>query len=195
MLLGENWRNPLISKFLATIQNPLITKRVHFYKRGPSGRGGWILLLTFPNPLHSGKWVTLYFGRSASALSRASTSSSTVGIVTFFLRTEAQERGSFSPRSSFVSYDFLSKNILPKLSHSGWRITSPIGLPDLAGRFPETTGYQKAQTYLIKQLEGIGITPIFQPFSITVRDIQECSLILYGLNRKEKLRAIPFRFF
>ena len=69
-----------------------------------------------------------------------------------------------------------------------------LASPDLAGRFPETTGYQKAQTYLIKQLEGIGITPIFQPFFINVRDIHESSCILYGSNRKEKLRAIPFRF-
>jgi len=124
------------------------------------------------------------------------TSSSTVGIVyVLFKNGRLKERGSFSPRSSFVSYDFLSKEYFAKIEPQ--RLKDHIAYlasPDLAGRFPETTGYQKTQTYLIKQLEGIGITPIFQPFSITVRDIQECSLILYGLNRKEKLRAVPFRF-
>ena len=71
---------------------------------------------------------------------------------------------------------------------------SYLASPELAGRFPGTPGYQKAQTYLIKQLEGMGVTPIFQPFSITVKDIKEATLILKGSNRGENLKAIPFRF-
>jgi hypothetical protein len=154
------------------------------------------LILTFPNPLHPGKWVTIYFGRSASALSRART-------IFFygwdsyvlFKNGRPKERGSFSPRSSFVSYDFLSKEYFAKIELQRLRDhIACLASPELAGRFPETVGYQKAQTYLIKQLEGIGIIPILQPFSITVRDIQESSLILYGSNTKERLRAIPFRF-
>jgi hypothetical protein len=71
---------------------------------------------------------------------------------------------------------------------------SYLASPELAGRFPGTPGYEKSQTYLIKQLEGMGVTPLFQPFSITVKDIKEATLILKGSNRGETLKAIPFRF-
>jgi hypothetical protein len=140
--------------------------------------------------------VTIYFGRSASALSRAR-------YIFFygwdsyilFKNGRPRERGNFSPRSSFISYDFISKEHFSKIEPQ--RLKDHIAYlasPELAGRFPETTGYQKAQTYLIKQLEEIGITPILQPFSITIKDVQECNLILYGSNTKEKLKTIPFVF-
>jgi hypothetical protein len=64
----------------------------------------------------------------------------------------------------------------------------------MAGRSPGTPGYEKAQAYLIKQLEGMGISPVVQPFSIAVKDIKESTLILKASNREEKLKAIPFRF-
>ena len=51
---------------------------------------------------------------------------------------------------------------------------------ELAGRFPGTLGYQKAQAYLIKQLEGMGLTPVTQPFSITVKEVKECHLDFEG---------------
>jgi hypothetical protein len=64
----------------------------------------------------------------------------------------------------------------------------------MAGRLPGTPGYEKAQAYLIKQLEGMGITPVVQSVSIAVKDIKESTLILKGPHREEKLKAIPFRF-
>jgi aminopeptidase N len=197
MLLGENWKSPLISKLLATIPKPIDHKEGSFFVKGERlDEGDESLLLTFPNPLHPGKWVTIYFGRSASALSRAR-------YIFFygwdsyilFKNGRPRERGNFSPRSSFVSYDFLSKDHFIKIEPQRLKDhVAYLASSELAGRFPETTGYQKAQTYLIKQLEGIGIVPIVQPFSITVKDIQECHLILYGSNTREKLKAIPFRF-
>jgi hypothetical protein len=197
MLLGESWKNPLISKFLANISKPIDYKEGSFFIKGDRmDEGDESLLLTFPNPLHPGKWVTIYFGRSASALSRAR-------YIFFygwdsyvlFKNGRPKERGGFSPRSSFVSYDFLSKEYYAKIEPQRLRDhIAYLASPELAGRFPETTGYQKTQTYLIKQLEGIGITPIFQPFSITVKDITEATLILKGSNRGETLKAIPFRF-
>jgi hypothetical protein len=66
--------------------------------------------------------------------------------------------------------------------------------PDLAGRFPGTTGYRKAQAYLAKQLEEMGISPIHQPFSITVKDIGRSDLILKTPMGEESLKAVPLRF-
>jgi hypothetical protein len=140
--------------------------------------------------------MTIYFGRSASALSRAR--------YLFFYGWDSyilfkngrpKERGNFSPRSSFVSYDFLSKDYFAKIETQRLKEhISFLASPELAGRFPGTPGYQKAQTYLIKQLEGMGMTPILQPFSITLKDIKESTLVLKGSNREEKLKAIPFCF-
>jgi hypothetical protein len=71
---------------------------------------------------------------------------------------------------------------------------SYLSSPELAGRFPGTPGYQKSQAYVIKQLEGMGLTPLTQPFSITVRDIKESTLIFKTHNREEKLKPVPFCF-
>jgi aminopeptidase N len=197
MLLGESWKSPLISKLLANIPKPIDHKEGSFFVKGERlDEGDESLLLTFSNPLHPGKWVTIYFGRSASALSRAR-------YIFFygwdsyilFKNGRPRERGHFSPRSSFISYDFISKEHFSKIEPQRLKDhVAYLASPELAGRFPETTGYQKTQTYLMKQLEEIRITPILQPFSITIKDVQECNLILYGSNTREKLKAIPFRF-
>ena len=197
MLLGESWKTPIISKFLSNLPKPIDRKEGSFFVKGHKvDEGDESLLVSFSNPLHPGKWATLYFGRSANALSRAR--------YIFFYGWDSyilfkggrpKERGTFPPRSSFVSYDFLSKDHLAKIGPQRLRgHVSYLASPELAGRFPGTPGYQKAQAYLVKQLEGMGITPVIQPFSIPVKDIKESTLILRASNRDEKLKAIPFRF-
>jgi aminopeptidase N len=197
MLLGENWKAPVISKLLPNLPKPIDHKESSFFIKGERvEERDESFLLTFSNPLHPGRWMTIYFGRSASALSRAK--------YLFFYGWDSyilfkngrpKERGNFSPRSSSVSYDFLSKDYFAKIETQRLKEhISTLASPELAGRFPGTPGYQKAQTYLIKQLEGMGMTPILQPFSITLKDIKESTLVLKGSNREGKLKAIPFRF-
>ncbi len=197
MLLGESWKTPILSKFISHLPKPIDHKEDSFFIKGERvDEGDESLLLTFPNPLHPGKWVTVYFGRSASALSRAR-------YIFFyswdsyllFKNGKPKERGNFPPRSSFLFYNFLSKDDFVKIDPQRLREhVSYLSSSELAGRFPGTPGYQKAQAYLIKQLEGMGLTPVTQPFSITVKDIKESTLILKASNREEKIRAIPFRF-
>ncbi len=197
MLLGEHWKSPVISKLLSSPPKPLDHKEGLFSVKGEKiSEGDESLLISFSNPLHSGKWVTLYFGRSANALARAR--------FIFFYGWDSyllfkggrpKERGNFPPRNSFVSYDFVSKDHLGKIELPRLREhVSYLASPELAGRFPGTPGHQKAQAYLVKQLEGMGITPVVQPFSIAVKDIRESTVILRAPNREEKIRAIPFRF-
>jgi hypothetical protein len=197
MLLGESWKMPVLSKLISHPPKPVDHREGSFFVKGERvGEEDESLLLSFSRPLHPGKWVTVYFGRSASALSRAR-------YVFFygwdsyvlFKNGRPKERGSFPPRSSFVSHHFLSKDDFVKIEPQRLREhVSYLSSPELAGRFPGTPGYQKAQAYLVKQLEGMGLTPLTQPFSITVRDIKESTLILRTPNREEKLKAVPFRF-
>ncbi len=197
MLLGESWKTPIISKLFSNLPRPIDRKEGSFFvKGGRVDEGDESLLVSFSNPLHPGKWVTLYYGRSANALSRAR--------YIFFYGWDSyilfkggrpKERGTFPPRSSLVSYDFLSKDHLAKIEPQRLREhILYLASAELAGRFSGTPGYQKAQAYLVKQLEGMGITPLIQPFSITVKDIKESTVILRALNRDEKFKAIPFRF-
>ncbi len=197
MLLGENWRSPIISKLISNIPKPIDHKEGSFFVKGDRvDEGEESLLLTFPNALHPGKWVTVYFGRSVNALSRSR--------YLFFYGWDSyilfrngrpKERGNLSPRTSFVSYDFISKDDFAKIEPQRLKEhVSYLASPEMAGRFPGTPGYEKAQTYLIKQLEGMGMTPVVQPFSNAVKDIKESTLILKASNREEKIKAIPFRF-
>jgi hypothetical protein len=197
MLLGENWRGPIFSKLISSIPKPIDYKEGSFFLKGNRvDEGEESLLLTFPNPLQSGKWVTLYFGRSVNALSRSR--------YLFFYGWDSyilfrngrpKERGNLSPRASFVSHDFISSDDFAKIEPQRLKEhVSSLASSEKAGRFPETPGYDKAQTYLIEQLEGMGITPVIQPFSIAVKDIKESTLISKASNREEKLKAIPFRF-
>jgi hypothetical protein len=197
MLLGESWKTPIISKLLSNLPKPIDRKESSFFVRGERVvEGDESLLVSLSNPLHPGKWVTLYFGRSANALSRAR--------YIFFYGWDSyilfkggrpKERGNFPPRSSFVTCDFVSKDHLAKIEPQRLREhILYLASPELAGRFPGTPGYQKAQTYLVKHLEAMGITPVLQRFSIAVKDIRQCTLILKTPNREEKLKAVPFRF-
>jgi hypothetical protein len=197
MLLGENWRSPILSKLISNIPKPLDHKEGSFFVKGDRvDEAEESLLLTFPNALHPGKWVTVYFGRSVNALSRSR--------YLFFYGWDSyilfkngrpKERGNLSPRASFGSHDFISSDDFGKIEPQRLREhVSYLASSEMTGRFPGTPGYEKAQAYLIKQLEGMGMNPVTQPFSIAVKDIKESTLILKLSNREEKLKAIPFRF-
>jgi len=197
MLLGESWKTPILSRFLSHLPKPVDYKEGSFCVRGEKvDEEDESFLLSFPKPLSSGKWVSLYFGRSAGALSRAR-SLFYYGWDSYivFKNGRPKERGDFPPRSAFLSHNFLSKGDFVKIEpqqlreHVGYLSSS-----ELAGRFPGALGYRKAQTYLVKQLEGMGLAAITQPFSITVKEVKDASLILKAPDREEKLKAIPFRF-
>jgi hypothetical protein len=114
MLLGESWKTPIISKLISNLPKPINHKEGSFFIKGDRvGEGDESLLLTFPNPLHPGKWVTIYFGQSAAGLSRAR-------YIFFygwdsyvlFKKGRPAKRGNLSPSRSFVSYDLLSEGHL-----------------------------------------------------------------------------------
>ncbi len=197
MLLGESWKTPILLKLISHPPKPFDHKEGSFFIKGERvSEEDESLLLSFSRPLHPGKWVTVYFGHSASALSRARyVFFYGWDSYVFFKNGRPKERGSFPPRGSFVSHNFLSKDDFVKIEPQRLREhVSYLSSPELAGRFPGTPGYQKAQTYLIKQLEGMGLTPLAQPFSITVEDIKESTLIFKTRDREEKLKAVPLRF-
>ena len=114
MLLGESWKTPIISKLISNLPKPIDHKEGSFFVKGNRvDERDESLLLTFPNPLHPGKWMAIYFGRSASALSR--------GRYIFFYGWDSYilfkngkpiERGNFSTVQSFASYDFFEKKPL-----------------------------------------------------------------------------------
>ena len=197
MLLGESWKGPILSKLISKAPKPMDYREGSFFVKGDRvGEGEASLLFTFSNPLHPGKWVTVYFGRSVNALSR-SRYLFFYGWDNYILfrNGRPKERGNLSPRTSVVFYDFISKDEFAKIERQKLKEhVSSLASPDVAGRFPGTPGYEKAQAYLIKQLEGMGITPLVQPFSIAVKDVKESTLILKAPNREEKLKAIPLRF-
>jgi aminopeptidase N len=112
MLLGESWKARIFSKLIPSLPKPVHLKDGSFFvKEDKVDEEDESILLTFPSPLHAGKWVTIYFGQSPSALSRAR-------YIFFygwdsyilFKNGRPKERGNFSPRVSFDSYDFLSKD-------------------------------------------------------------------------------------
>ena len=111
MFLGEGWKDPIFSKLISNLPQPVFFKEGSFFIKGDQvAEGDESLLLTFSNPLNPGKWVTVYFGKSTHALSRAR-------YIFFygwdsyllFKNGRPKERGNFSPKQSLISYDFLSK--------------------------------------------------------------------------------------
>jgi hypothetical protein len=116
MLLGESWKNPLYSKLISNIPDPVILRDGNFIVDGERvDEGEESFLLTYPHPLSSGKWVTLYFGQSAEGLSRAR-------YIFFygwdsyvlFRKGRPAKRGSLSPIRSFISHDFMTTDHLNK---------------------------------------------------------------------------------
>jgi len=197
MLLGESWKNPIFTKLISNLPSPIRLRDGAFFVNGNRvNEEDESLLLTYPHPLRPGKWVTIYFGIAATGLSRAR-------YIFFygwdsyilFRRGRPAARGSFSPLSSFTSYDFFSREDLDKIQPQRLRDhISFLASPKLAGRLPGTPGYRQAQAYLIKQFEEMGVTPIFQPFSIIVKDVEDVDLKLTTLANEEEHRAIPLIF-
>ena len=198
MLLGENWRSSILSKLFAHIPKPVEYREGSFSVKGDRvDEAEESFLLTLPNALHPGKWVTLYFGRSVNALSRSR--------YLFFYGWDSyilfrngrpKERGDLPPRDSFVSYDFVSRDHFAKIEPQRLKdhVSQLVFSSETEGRGSTTLRFQKGQTYLIQQLEEMGMTPVVQPFSVVVKDIKESALTLKASDREEKLKAIPFYF-
>jgi hypothetical protein len=93
-----------------------------------------------------------------------------------------------------VSVDLLSRDLHGIQSQRLREHISYLASPELAGRFPGTSGYRKAKDYLIKKLEEAGIRPVLQPFSIRVKDVSDVRLALWASMEREALPAVPFYF-
>jgi hypothetical protein len=116
MLLGDSWKDPLFSKLISKIPSPVVFKDGNFIVDGERvDEGEESLLLTHPHPLRPGKWVTIYFGQSAAALSRAR-------YIFFygwdsyvlFKKGKPEKRGTFSPLKSFISCNIVTADHLNK---------------------------------------------------------------------------------
>jgi hypothetical protein len=196
MLLGESWKEPVFSKLLSNLPPPIRLEKGTFLTNGIRvAEEEDSLLLTYPHPVTPGKWVTIYFGNSAAALSRAR-------FIFFygwdsyllFKKGRPTQRGNFLPPLSSVFVDLLSRDLHGIQSQRLREHVSYLASPELAGRFPGTAGYHKTQAYLTKRLEEMAIQPILQPFSIRVKDISDARLTLSTSSKKEALHAIPFYF-
>mgnify|MGYP001043447725 CR=1 FL=1 len=197
MLFGGSWKHSLFSKLLSNLPAPIRLKDGTFFVNGKRvDEEDESLLLTYPRPLKTGKWVTIFFGSSVIALSRSR-------YIFFygwdsyvlFKKGRPVERGSFSPLNSFTSHNFLSKGYFDTIQTQRLKDdVSYLASSELAGRLPGTSGYRKAQTYLIKQLEEMGMTPIIQPFVIRIRDVEKSEVILRTSKREKKVKAVPIRF-
>ena len=122
MLLGESWKDPIFTKLISNLPSPIRLRDGAFFVNGNRvNEEDESLLLTTPHPLRPGKWVTIYFGIAATGLSRAR-------YIFFygwdsyilFRRGRPAARGSFSPLSSFTSYDFFSREDLDKIKPPVW---------------------------------------------------------------------------
>jgi aminopeptidase N len=131
MLLGESYKDPIFSKLLSNLPNPVrFQDEAFFLKERKIGEEDESFLLTYPHPLSPGRWITLYRGLSPMSLDRAR-------FIFFygwdsyllFKKGRPADRGNFPPRASFLSYDFA-------LRHSN-RIDHPL-LP--AGRASKLSG-------------------------------------------------------
>jgi aminopeptidase N len=197
MLLGDSWRGSHVSKLISGLPHAFRLRDGKFQAEGDAvNEGDESFLLTFAHPVRAGKWVTLYYGVAAQGLSRAQYIFY-YGWDSYLLFKKGRpaKRGNLPPARSFCSYDFLSREHLDVIQTQRLaRHVAALTSPDLAGRFPGTTGYRKAQAYLARQLEEMGISPIYQPFSITVKDIGRSDLLIKTSAGEENLKAIPLRF-
>ncbi len=197
MLLGDSWRGSHVSRLISGLPPAFRLRDGKFQVEGnPVSEGDESFLLTFAHPVRAGKWVTLYYGVTAQGLSRAQYIFY-YGWDSYLLFKKGRpaKRGNLPPLRSFCSYDFLSREHLNVIQTQRLaRHVAALTSPDLGGRFPGTTGYRKAQAYLARQLEEMGIVPIHQPFSITVRDIGRSDLLLRTPAGEESLKVVPLRF-
>jgi aminopeptidase N len=197
MLLGDSWRGSHVSRLISGLPPAFRLRDGKLQAEGNTvNEGDESLLLTFAHPVRAGKWVTLYYGVAAPGLSRAQYIFY-YGWDSYLLFKKGRpaKRGNLPPLRSFCSYDFLSREHLDVVQTQRLaRHVAALTSQDLGGRFPGTTGYRKAQAYLARQLEEMGIVPIHQPFSITVRDIGRSDLLLRTPAGEESLKAVPLRF-
>jgi len=109
MLLGRSWKNPLFSKMMAKIPGPVVVKDGRFVVDGRFvDENSGSLLLTFHHPSRPEKWVTIYFGKTVNALSRAR-------YIFFygwdsyllFEKGRPVKRGNFPPQRSYVTENLL----------------------------------------------------------------------------------------
>lgn len=193
MLFGESYKDPIFSKLLSKLPSPVRFQDGTFSLKGKKiSEEDESLLFTYPHPLSPEKWITLYLGLSPISLSRAR--------FIFFYGWDSYivfksgrpiERGNLPPKASFVSYDLLRRSLNRIETQKLKDHIAYLSSPEMEGRFPGTSGYRKTQAYLINQVKDLGITPIYQPFSIFVKDIGETSLIITTSKKEEKLWAIP----
>jgi aminopeptidase N len=72
ILFGESWKDPAFARFFSALPEPVRIGGSTFVIGGTRIEGkDESLLLTFHHPFSPGNWVTIYFGNSAAALSRA----------------------------------------------------------------------------------------------------------------------------
>ena len=116
MVLGDSWKNPLLARIISALPPSLLSKDGKSQVDGDSlNEGDESILLTQSYPGRSGRWVTLYFGASATALTRAP-------YIFFygwdsyllFKKGRPAKRGDFPPLRSLVTHSFL-----PSKEHSG----------------------------------------------------------------------------
>jgi aminopeptidase N len=196
MLLGESYREPIFSKLLSKLPHPIVHKEGSFWINGKKvGAEDESFLITFPHPLSPGRWVTLFFGLSSASLSRAR--------YVFFYGWDSYllfrngrpiERGRFSPKATPASVDFLSQQFNQIDAQRLRNHLSHLASRDMGGRLPGTPGYRKAQAYLIDRLMEIGMTPIYQPFSFSVKDVSEAKLVITTPEGEKELKAAPGNF-
>lgn len=197
VLLGESWKNPLFSQLITDLSPSVQLNEGTWFVGGEKvDKEDASLLLTYPHPSRPGKWVTLYFGLSASSLSRARFIFY-YGWESYVLFKNGRPlvRGSFPPRVSYLTHTFSPEGRRGEVDLRRLKDhLSFLSSQELAGRFPGTSGYLKAQGYLQRQLEEMGIHPLLQPFSYTVRDVEGVQVILMTSLGKESLKAIPVTF-
>jgi aminopeptidase N len=197
MLLGESWRNPLLSKMASTLPPGLRSKEGRFQVDGDAlNDPDESFLLTIAHPFRAGRWVTVYAGISAASLSRwHSIFYYGWDSYVLFKKGRPARRGTLPALRSWVSHDFLSRELLEAIHPQALtKHLATLTSADAAGRAPGTAGYRKVQAYLAKQLEESGITPIVQPFSFSVKDTSAVSLEIKAADRRHVLKAIPFRY-
>ena len=108
MLLGESWRDPIFSALFSKLPEGVrLEKGVLVVNGRKVAEQGDSLLLTIPHPLRPGKFVTLYFGNSNQALSRARyIFFYGWDSYLFFKDGRAEKRGNFPPLRSWLSHVF-----------------------------------------------------------------------------------------
>ncbi len=197
MLLGGSWKNPLFSKLLSGLPSQVRSKDGFLVVDGSAvDEEDESLLMTYHQPYRPGKWITIYFGRSSAALSR-SHFIFYYGWDSYLLFKKGRptKRGNFPPLHTFLSFRFPAKSQSQNdLTGQLKKAVSYLASPELGGRLPGTPGYRLAERYIAKELEEMGIAPVFQPFTITVRDLEKVSLVLKTHERVERFQAIPLRF-